>query len=1553
MDHNGNSSIGLTEEEKKILNQMDVDENGKITFLGEVELGEVTVTLGPEDIPDNMSFTQLTAVDEANGLTLQSKGDVAADQKKIFLKDGNHIQLSDGTKKLDVNLDNITDATTRTLTVLDEDMTLVGLSNTQTLTNKSFNNDVDMLTNKITNVGNPTNAQDVATKNYCDNIAAGLNPIEPVRLTTVSTLLANSDISTVDSVGVDSIEATLAVSGVFKVDNVQVNNGDRILIRSQTAKKENGIYTVVVTGTECGLTRTTDMNSNTPVVYAGSSMYVEEGDTCGGAIFVLTTDEPISVSGTTGSDLDFVKFIAGVPYDQSLNTTNNVQFAQLDVDQIRLDNGNVIFTGTTGNNNLAMPDNQAEALSIEEGGNAYMVFDTTNTTEKVNIYKELDMNTQKIINVVDPSTDQGVATKKYVDDNIGGFDPFEVCRLATTVNLAANSDVSSVDSVTADTIIITLNISAVILVDGQQLVNGDRVLVKDQTTQRENGIYTVNIVTTTLTLTRGTDMDSSLLKLHSGTKVFVTDGELQSKTMFVITSPDTSNINGLTGDNIIFGYPNKNGLLVNGTNYIHNPPREFKEIAGKSINFNQSPSVVYTVKSCQMILSNGANYAFLISACDSNTILCLDIIEIGVNGVDLSHIESYDISPSASAYFSTSRGQAFGKYLICGARHPSNGNHVIVVDVENPYDAQIYFSNDITLSNNLGAVLKVDDYIYSIHRDAATSLQQFIHVIKFDVINTVVQLTDLPNSKLDITVNQNTVGYLYRISANRLLMLLNVGKYQYIDITDRENPALIGSLTDLPIINTDTNVEFQDGVDDTTSKILGIGVTGTDDGKLFLWDFTDNTPVHVWTSPYLGTGVERNPFQCCDVAYVCNQTSGNEAKMVSMLDGSVITSSTSIGSFSLFNGTYSGANILLSDRFTNNAPLLRVYKNNGLAYHQVSGGLGSFDNIHCNRAIKCNSSIFCNKDISGSALNGDVVNTSLLNATNINLGRAKMHTLANTTKGFEPAVPTYGDHGTTYDLLTGSSYASKTILQVFSRHNTIYTISTDLSDIILDVLDVRDPDNIILLEKDIKINVAAAATGNHHGCMSQQALFIISDSDDRISVVDISQEKAIVVNNTMASIGGDILSCYSIGSNLYVVHNDGGTIKFRSFEYQLNEAVIITETNTPLTLTGFAIGTPTGIQEVNEFEVVVFQKDYYALISVADKENPTIVTAKTTFPGAGSTTECTPLLRNKPAEADYGFVYLYFHDGLKADKLSCFNFQDTLNPVLQWDSATYTNLQNPFIHGGYIYLCSNTVAGTSVKIINKYDGTEYNTLATLDGGIKYSYGCVSNGMLYLVNNDATKPYVEGYNIGSVYHNDMVASSLETDYLEANNAVVSANLNVEGTVASNTGHMAELHITDRLLYKNSEIDLSLVGNGTYANLNQVYTIGSGSSDSYTCDTTPSNNLFTMNTSVNKGMTISTGANAYIEVVETGDYLVCYHASVKLDNNDEFTVQVYDSTTSSTYGTTISHISSNKKQTTSMSSVINITAGKRLSITSEKLLAAGTITVYSVNLFVRKM
>lgn len=83
----------------------------------------------------------------------------------------------------------------------------------------------------------------------------------------------------------------------------------------------------------------------------------------------------------------------------------------------------------------------------------------------------VSFNNQRITGLADPSDAQDAATKNYVDSVLQGLDPKESVRAATTANIAA--------------------MSGAMTIDGVALVAGDRVLVKNQTTSTQNGIYVV------------------------------------------------------------------------------------------------------------------------------------------------------------------------------------------------------------------------------------------------------------------------------------------------------------------------------------------------------------------------------------------------------------------------------------------------------------------------------------------------------------------------------------------------------------------------------------------------------------------------------------------------------------------------------------------------------------------------------------------------------------------------------------------------------------------------------------------------------------------------------------------------------------------------------------------------------------------------------------------------------------------------------------------------------------------------------------------------------
>lgn len=88
------------------------------------------------------------------------------------------------------------------------------------------------------------------------------------------------------------------------VDGVTLATGDRILIKDQASGAENGIYTVNASGAP---TRATDANTSAEVTSA-MAVSVEEGTTNADTIFILTTNNPITLDTTA---LTFTEFSGG------------------------------------------------------------------------------------------------------------------------------------------------------------------------------------------------------------------------------------------------------------------------------------------------------------------------------------------------------------------------------------------------------------------------------------------------------------------------------------------------------------------------------------------------------------------------------------------------------------------------------------------------------------------------------------------------------------------------------------------------------------------------------------------------------------------------------------------------------------------------------------------------------------------------------------------------------------------------------------------------------------------------------------------------------------------------------------------------------------------------------------------------------------------------------------------------------------------------------------------------------------------------------------------
>ena len=130
-------------------------------------------------------------------------------------------------------------------------------------------------------------------------------------------------------------------------------------------------------------------------------------------------------------------------------------------------------------------------------------------------------------------TTDSLANKAYVDQVAQGLDTKPSCRAATTANLSATySNGSSGVGAT-----LTAGSNGAIVVDGVSLSVNDRVLVKDQSTASQNGIYKVTTQgsgSAAFVLTRATPEDQPS-ELTGGSFVFVEEGTANANNGYVFT----------------------------------------------------------------------------------------------------------------------------------------------------------------------------------------------------------------------------------------------------------------------------------------------------------------------------------------------------------------------------------------------------------------------------------------------------------------------------------------------------------------------------------------------------------------------------------------------------------------------------------------------------------------------------------------------------------------------------------------------------------------------------------------------------------------------------------------------------------------------------------------------------------------------------------------------------------------------------------------------------------------------------------------------------------
>lgn len=175
----------------------------------------------------------------------------------------------------------------------------------------------------------------------------------------------------------------------------------------------------------------------------------------------------------------------------------------------------------------------------------------------------LDLKNKNINNLADPSAATDAANKQYVDNLVAGLSYKNEVRVATTANGALATAYENGDSI-----------------DGVTLATGDRILIKDQTTQSENGIYTVNASGAP---TRATDADSTA-DLNNAT-VYVTSGTVNAGREYTQTTANPT----VGSSNIVWAQKTTGSTYTADGNGIEVSGNQFSlELDGSSLSKSSS-----------------------------------------------------------------------------------------------------------------------------------------------------------------------------------------------------------------------------------------------------------------------------------------------------------------------------------------------------------------------------------------------------------------------------------------------------------------------------------------------------------------------------------------------------------------------------------------------------------------------------------------------------------------------------------------------------------------------------------------------------------------------------------------------------------------------------------------------------------------------------------------------------------------------------------------------------------------------------------------------------
>lgn len=405
---------------------------------------------------------------------------------------------------------------------------------------KRFLTHVDLAGNQIINAAFEKLAADPTTGNFEGRIYYN----------TVSDSLKFHDGTSWQEVGesivINGTTNEITVSYNSETNTYTLSLPDNINANASTATKLATARNIELTGDVTG-TASFDGSENATITATIAANSVALGtDTTGNYVAEVSGTDGVSITGSGSENASIT--IANTDKGSSQNIFKNVVAGAT---TIVADSNDDTLTIAAGSGISVTGNATSDTVTIDNTG----ILSVSGTADQISASTTSGAVTLSLPNAVvfpgtvtlnaDPTQALQAATKQYVDAVAEGLHIHASVEAATTANIPDLSDPPAT-------------------LDGVTLTDQMRVLVKNQTTQSQNGIYVYDLATTALV--RSSDFNSAA-EIAGGDFVFVTGGNTYDNTGWV----QTEAVNTVGTDAIIWQqfsgagtYLNGNGLTLTG-----------------------------------------------------------------------------------------------------------------------------------------------------------------------------------------------------------------------------------------------------------------------------------------------------------------------------------------------------------------------------------------------------------------------------------------------------------------------------------------------------------------------------------------------------------------------------------------------------------------------------------------------------------------------------------------------------------------------------------------------------------------------------------------------------------------------------------------------------------------------------------------------------------------------------------------------------------------------------------------------------------------------------